>query len=63
MISSSPRNVLDVDDSAHDEVDWEGRVRYRTPYARTWSVKVGVGDVAINEGVKSRRTDISLDLW
>jgi hypothetical protein len=38
-------------------------VRYRTPYAGTWSVKVGVGEGwAMKEGVKSRRTDISFGL-
>lgn len=63
FISNSPRNVFEVDDSAHelDAVNWDGRVRYRTPYAGTWSVKVGVGDGwAMKDGVKSRRTDIVL---
>jgi hypothetical protein len=41
-------------------------VRYITPYAGTWRVNVGEGDWVLpnpndpNEGVKSRRTDISV---
>jgi hypothetical protein len=55
--------VLEVDDSAHELDNWEGRVRYSTPYAGTWSVSVGVGEGwAMKEGVKSRRTDISFGL-
>jgi hypothetical protein len=39
-------------------------VRYITPYAGTWSVRVGEGDWVLpnpndpNEGFRSRRTDI-----
>ena len=69
LISSSPLRVFEVDGLSDSEsgsyVEEEsggGLVKYKTPYAGTWSVKVGEWDWEWPKEGRRRKTDIVYSL-